>query len=342
MREKLQKYWRRKKRPILISAVSVAVLTLGFTAGFLVSSAVNNAPDPCLSSFTFINPNLDCGFSDRKTQSLASLETQLNSDIAGYEQNGQATRIGISVRDLASNRFIGINDNSMFYMASLLKVPVLIAGYKLAEIEPSLLDQQITYTGTPNLYAEQEIKPAQVLTVGQSYSVRELIRRAIVYSDNTAAQILFNYYPPGFIDRVIQTLGLEFVRPEGTTENFVTPRSYANMFRLLYNASYLMRDDSNQALSLLTQSAYRDGAVALLPSSVQVAHKFAERTIMDPANPSNVVRQLHECGLVYAKNGDEPYTFCIMTEGTDYGQLQTILQNLSLEIYNAMVGTAGN
>ena len=73
------------------------------------------------------------------------------------------------------------------------------------------------------------------------------------------------------------------------------------------------------------------------PSSVIVAHKFAERTIVDPKTGAILSRQLHECGIVYAQRGTEPYTFCIMTEGENYSDLQGIIQDISLEIYTAMV-----
>lgn len=325
----------------VVGAASLAIFLLGFVShrAFFSSPPDNN---PCTSDLTFIKPNLDCNLSDEKAQNFSILEEKLKEDIAGYKQRGGATRVSVFARDLRSSRFVGVNENDAFYMASLLKLPVLIGGYKLAEVEPRVLDQQIKYTGTPNLYDEQYIKPAQILEAGKSYTVRELMRRAVAYSDNTAAQLLYNYYPPEFLDRIIQALGIEFTRPEGTTENFVTARTYANVFRSLYNASYLTAVYANDALSTLTKATYSDGATAKLPKAVLVAHKFAERSAPDPANSSKLIRQLHECGLVYAKDGTEPYTFCIMTEGADYGELQKILQDLSLEIYNAMIDSTDN
>lgn len=335
MRGKLQKYARSALTPV----AGIALL-VGLSAGFMTYyffSEPDADDNPCVSSATFINPNLDCNLSDKKSQNLDDLEKKIKTNIALYQQNGKATRVSVFARDIMSSRFVGVNENDMFYMASLLKLPVLIGGYKLAEVEPRILDQQITYTGTPNLYSEQYIKPTEVLEKGESYTVRDLIRRSVMYSDNTAAQLLYDYYPPEFLDRIIQALGIEFTRPEGVKENFVTARTYANIFRSLYNASYLTREYANEALSTLTKTTYSDGATAKLPPGVLVAHKFAERSSPDPANPSRFTRQMHECGLVYAKGGTEPYTFCILTEGADYGALQQIQQDLSLEIYNAMV-----
>jgi hypothetical protein len=37
---------------------------------------------------------------------------------------------------------------------------------------------------------------------------------------------------------------------------------YASFFRVLFNASYLNRKDSEKALALLTKVAFRDGLIA--------------------------------------------------------------------------------
>jgi|CXWL01.1.fsa_nt_gi hypothetical protein len=320
------------------------VLLATFSFGFVSQRAFLSLFDTalCTSDLTLIKPNLDCNLSEKKTENLSTLEEKLKENIAEYKEKGRAIRISVFVRELRSTRFVGVDENDLFYMASLLKVTVLIAGYKLAEVEPRVLDQEITYNGIPNVYNEQYIKPNEVLEKGKSYSIRELMRRAIVYSDNTAAQLLYDYYPIEFLDRIIQALGIEFTRPEGSKENFVTARTYANVFRSLYNASYLTATYANEALSTLTKITYGDGATAKLPMGVLVAHKFAERSLPDSKDSLKFIRQLHECGLVYAKDGVEPYTFCIMTEGTDYDALQSILQDLSLDIYNAMTGDTDN
>ncbi len=316
----------------LVAVVFLIGLAVGFMSGWLFPLASN----PCISDFTFINQNLDCNLSDKKTQSLGTLEGKIKEAILGYQERGKAIRVSVFARDVMSSRFVGVNENDMFYMASLLKLPALIGGYKLAEVEPRILDQEILYSGKPNLYDQQNIRPAEALEVGKIYAIRELMRRAVVYSDNTAAALLYDYYPPEFLDRIMDALGLAFTRPQGEVENFVTARTYANVFRSLYNASYLTRAYANETLSILTKTTYHDGATAKLPPDVLVAHKFGERTLVFSSDPLKPVRQLHECGLVYAKNGEEPYTFCIMTEGSDVDELQKILQDLSLEIYMAM------
>jgi len=326
--------WRKNKY-ICISGL----LIIGVSGGVLLDRMTfqKGNSTPCASDLHFIKPDLNCGILDTKKVVLSGLQARLKVLIDGYENTGKAKRVSVFVRDLSSNRFAGVNDNDVYYMASLLKLPVLIGGYKLAEVEPRILDQEILYTGTPNLYGEQLIRPAEELIIGKKYTIKELMRRTVVFSDNTAAELLFNYYPSEFVDRILQALGMQTTRPTGEDENFITPRTYSGVYRMLYNASYLTEEYSNAALATLTQVTFSEGATAKLPSSVVVARKFAERSVPDPSNPPKMLRQLHECGIVYAKQSAEPYSFCIMTEGNDYQDLREVLQSVSLSIYNSMI-----
>jgi hypothetical protein len=62
------------------------------------------------------------------------------------------------------------------------------------------------------LDACKELKSSEVLNVGQSYTIKDLMRRSVVYSDNTAAQILFDYFPEEFLSKIMQALGISITR----------------------------------------------------------------------------------------------------------------------------------
>jgi beta-lactamase class A len=307
-------------------------------AGMLIQYAAfgEHRNPTCTSALDLIRPNLDCEISDTKSQQMSKLQNKLEALIPLYIKNGKADKIGVFVRDMKTTRFAGVNDGDTFIMASLLKVPLLITGYKMAEVEPKILDQEIKYTGKPDLYSEQSFPIEDKLIPNNSYTVRELMRRAVVYSDNTASELLAQSYPPNFFDRILKAVGLQIRSHDGNDENLTTPRSYANLFRILYNASYLTGEYSNEALKTLAQTTYRNGAVAKLPPGIAIAHKFAERTVFADKTHTIMFKQLHECGLVYAHAGKSPYTFCIMTEGKDFQDLQQVQQELSLDIYETI------
>lgn len=310
-------------------------MTTGFLIGVFLEPYIFKHNNSCVSKLHFIKPNLDCDTFDDKAENLSVLQEKLELFIDGIKKTGKVKRVGVFVRDLRTSRFVGVNDNDAYYMASLLKTPLLIGGFKLAEVEPKILEQEIVYNGQPDLYDDQVIKVNDELKIGNVYTIKQLMERSVIDSDNTAAQILFDYYPDEFMDRIMQALGVQLNKPTGETENIITARTYANVFRLLYNASYLTREYSNEALNILTQTSFNDGATAELPKGLVVAHKFAERTVVDVKN-SKTIKQFHECGLVYAKDAKEPYVFCIMTEGNKYEELEKIIADISLLIYNGI------
>lgn len=309
-------------------------MIIGVFLGRVVFS--DKLSNSCTSSLKLIKPNMDCETYDNKVETLNALKDGLSVSVAGFKKTGKAKRISVFVRDLKTSRFAGVDDDEVYYMASLLKTPVIIGGYKLAEVEPRILDQEVVYTGKPNLYDEQVIKSDEMMRIGSSYKIKELMRRAVVYSDNTAAQLLYDYYPNDFMDRIMQALGIQLTRPTGEKENLITARIYSNVFRILYNASYLTKEYSNETLLTLTKTAFNKGATAKLPKDVVVAHKFAERTVFDQSK-GLTLKQFHECGIVYAKKSEDPYIFCIMTEGDSYEDLESVVADLSLSIYEEMV-----
>ncbi len=325
--------------------VAASLLIIGLIAGSLIGKYFLRATtqnQDCLSDLHFINPGLNCTTADIKGTNLTNLENKINVLVSSYTNTDKANRVSVFVRDLDSKRFLSINDNETFDMASLLKLPLVIGGFKLAEVEPLILNQEITYTGTLDLNQEQEYKPEIKLETGQKYTVKELMKRAIDYSDNNAAQMLFDYYPKEFMDRIMQALGISISRPNGEKENLITARALSGVFRTLYNSAYLTREYSNETLSILTQTAYKGGMVSIVPKGTVVAHKFAERTQGNNDGIGTKYRQLHDCGIVYANNGKESFIYCIMTEGSDFSNLEKIQTEIASEIYQTMINSGSN
>ncbi len=314
----------------------LGLIVLGFFVGFLVfgkTGDITDLNDNCPPDLKFIKPEDDCeSFADAAAR-MQKLQDDLRKQVNVYLNSKRAERISIFGRDLNSQRFIIVNETEQFYMASLLKVPLAIAYYRLAEITPDLLEQKVVYTGSPNLYSEQEIQPPEKLEVGKTYTIRNLIRRALAYSDNTAAELLAeNYVSYDYLQKILFTLGLQ-PKAVDQKENIVTARSYASVFRTLYNSSFLSREHSNEILEYLFEDTFDLGATAGLPDGVKVAHKFGERSLVSPTTKKVVLRELHDCGVVYPEHGLGDYSFCIMTEGQNFSDLESIIQNISKTIY---------
>jgi beta-lactamase class A len=307
-----------------ICGVSIGLAgTWGFAA---YTSRQNNMPDACAKQYYLTNQSLDCAHFDARVDQLQALDAKLQAATDQYVKDKRATRVSVFVRGLLTRQFADSNENDTFAPASLLKLPLMIAYYKIAQLEPTILDSKLTYTESGTLNDNtQDMVPQNKLAVGQQYTVEQLIEDMIENSDNNSTSVLLSHMDPQIFDNTLIDLGLKI--PAGGTEvDFVTAKTYAGIFSQLYNASYLNRDYSQKALELMSKSVFAALSKGLPPGTV-VADKFGERQV---ENPDGTVakRELHDCGIIYEK-GARPYTLCIMTEGPDFTQLESVIKDIS-------------
>jgi hypothetical protein len=171
--------------------------------------------------------------------------------------------------------------------------------------------------------ATPHFKPKASAIPGNVYSVSELITLMIRDSDNNATLLLNQLLGSEKTQFTYSDLG---IKPPTNQNYSVTVRTYASFFRILYNATYLNREYSDKALHLLTESAFTKGLRAGVPTSIPIAHKFGERTILEGQE-----NQLHDCGIVYYPG--RPYLLCVMTRGSDYENMADAIKTISSIIY---------
>jgi len=314
------------------SACAVGVLLGVGVAVLLSAEGTISLQNNCSHQYPLTSPSLDCDYSDNAAR-LRALDQSFETATAQYIKEGRATRISVWVRDLESKQWAASNERATYAPASLLKLPLMIAYYKLSEIEPALLTTELPYTATENFDdTNQNFKPAATLVVGQSYTVEQLLEDMVVNSDNNAAVSLLSHLDPTLFNNTLIDLGIKIPQATGTID-FITVKSYANIFRILYNASYINRDNSQKALALMSKSVFK-GIAEPLPASATVADKFGEREV-DNQDGSVRTRELHDCGIVYGK-GVNPYTICIMTEGKNFDDLLSVIHDLSKLTYQML------
>jgi beta-lactamase class A len=287
----------------------------------------------CKGDYNFINPEVACLFSSSEDylERNKRLESKIQEMVDYLMNNGKATNISVFVRDLVARRWIGINENTNFAPASLLKLPILIAYYKLSEIEPTVLSKKHTYNGPTEINDEmQRIKPKETLEVGKEYTVEELLFRMIVYSDNNALSILYDSIDNDFLNDVFIDLGIYVPVSSSIETKLLSPKAYGNILRMLFNSSYLEPLNSDKALDLLTKTTFNDGLRSNIPQEIKIAHKFGERETK--AKNNNIVTEnLYDCGIVYYT--ENPYILCIMTQGFNLNDLGEVIRNISRVVY---------
>lgn len=276
-----------------------------------------------MEGYKYIKPIL---FVDEDCESpdLQGMKTELVDYIEDCKETGQLHSASVYVKDYQNNSWFCINGDEKFMPASLMKVPFLITFMKMNEQHPGILDKKVPYTKPFNT-VKTPVTIANTIQMGNTYTIRDLLKYMIKFSDNNATFLLSQNIDVPTLNKVFTDMGLE--EPKlGSTNLFMTAFEYSRFMRTLVNGTYLSKEDSEYAIQLLTTTVFDKGIQSGLPKDVTFAHKFGES-----GNENEV--QLHESGIVYM-NG-KPYLITVMTKGNSIDKLSSILKEISSKVYTS-------
>ena len=309
-----------KKINLKFILLPLVILALFF---IFLKGYCSDRPDPAAKkSKRLTNPLLQYV----KFKELPLFRPEVEELIKKEKEKGAVTRVAVYFRDLSDGMWFGISEREKFTPASLLKIPIMMSYFKLAEKDPGILNKKIKYETPKSQLFSPGIKEKSSAEEGKYYTVDELVRFMIVESDNKASLLLLENLPKGELKRTFANFRIN--PGTGSFEgDFVSLKICASFLRILYNASYLNEELSEKALRYLEECSYRDGiAAAGLPKDIIVAHKFGERFSEETGE-----RQLHEIAIVYYP--ESPYILAVMTSGKDYAQLARVIKDISELVY---------
>lgn len=312
---------------VIVASVFIAVYSHNILFG---ESGIN-----CPKKYDFISHDLNC--SEDSHDQVVGLKESVNILVKDKISKGEVFKISVFYRDLNSKQWFGINENENFAPGSLLKLPLAMLYYKLAEMDPGILEKEYLYTKSENsqfLYNGQTIKPQERLESGKTYTVSYLVKNMIQDSNNEQVSLLVNNVDKSFFDKVYIDLGVFFPKTGGIEQDFVSVKTYGAILRSLYNASYLNQQYSNELLTVMSESSFRSGIAGGVPKSVKVSNKFGERVVTNPNSGEIIYNELHDCGIIYDDN-EENYILCVMTKGKDFKTLENIISEISKKIYQS-------
>ncbi|MDB5225336.1 MAG: hypothetical protein JWL87_288 [Candidatus Adlerbacteria bacterium] len=283
--------------------------------------------------YRFIDPLLGLRQVNEDTSpDFAALRVKLEDYLKQEQKNGHASAVSVKVRDLQTSTGFTINPDEKYAPASLLKVPTMMAYFKLAESDRSLLVQKITYKGEEDTTRMPMFPPSERLEKGESYSVLELIERMVRLSDNDSLLLLNEHLVSLGRPQAVQSLGRDLgIEDVYVSDDFITIQGYAMFWRVLYNATYLSRDMSENALQILSSTDYAGGIKSGVPKGIAVAQKFGEYGLLEKGSQDILKAEMHDCGIVYLPA--HPYLLCVMTKGKDVQELDGIIREISKMAY---------
>ncbi|MBT2369354.1 class A beta-lactamase [Streptomyces sp. ISL-10] len=173
-------------------------------------------------------------------------------------------RLGVYAVDTGSGHEVAYNDGERFAYASTFKA--LAAGAVLRTYSLKGMDRVVTYSAD-ELIAHS---PVTEKHVGTGMSLRDLCEAAVRYSDNTAANLLFDALGgPKGLNAVLEAMGddvtlMERREPElsrwapGERRDTTTPRAFAKDLRAFVLGDALGKDERAQLTKWLRTNTTGD------------------------------------------------------------------------------------
>lgn len=192
-------------------------------------------------------------------------------------------------------------DDVELVAASLMKVPIVMELYKVAELGRINIDQEVVLKTE---WLDSDFGRLWQKGAGYRLTLRKAAELAMVESDNTATRAIYASID-GLLSGEEASLGFLDVplHTEDDATAIINARAYASFLKCLYFTCYLSHDSSQEILDLLSRSTGSNRIAAGTASGVAVAHKIGSH--------SDKVQS--DCGIVYVPHRN--YILCIMLAG---------------------------
>lgn len=224
----------------------------------------------------------------------------------------QNDNIGLYYRDIKNQYSITIHETANFYGASVIKL--LDATYLLRKAMNNELnlDDKIVYQSK---HISDYSLGMENYQIGAEVPIRELIKYAISYSDNTAHEMLYEYIGIDNLKQYASTLGISLTIDEKEHFGYMTAEGTN---KILAEAYHIISSNIEYG-ELLALAMDNDYYNSLNFSEIRFIHKYG-----------HYGSAYNEIGIYNTKN---PYFISILTS-YGYQDYENKVRDISKQIYN--------
>lgn len=252
-----------------------------------------------------------------------------------------AETVAVAYYDLATRKELLINPDVSFHAASTMKVPVMMEIYRQAAMGKLSLDQRIPvkndfasivdgshYSLAPDGDSDQSL----YTKVGQTETIRELIRLMITVSSNLATNILIEQISPGRVMDLMRKIGANNIRVlrgvedgkafQKSLNNTTTARDLMIILRQIAERRAISAKASDEMINIMLDQTFNEGIPAGLPQNARVSHKTGSITKIN-----------HDAAIVYPPDR-KPYVLVVLTRGIEDEKLaHKLIADISRVVY---------
>ncbi|MBE7719054.1 MAG: serine hydrolase [Lacrimispora celerecrescens] len=213
--------------------------------------------------------------------------------------------------------------------ASVIKMFVMAAAFEKEKRGTFSMDEMFS------VKKEDRVPSCGALTYlhdGILVTGMDLVTLMIIFSDNTATNVLIDILGMEEINEIIRGLGFrqtllqrkmyDMERSGRGIQNYITAHETGRLLKMMYNGVLIDRQSSKTMISILKNQQLCSKIpfyLQALSESPEIAHKTGEDTGIT-----------HDVGIVYGK---EPFLVCFCGNETDTPAFERVMAEVSLDLY---------
>ncbi|WP_438315781.1 serine hydrolase [Sporosarcina sp. FA9] len=245
----------------------------------------------------------------------------------------------IVLEDMDREEVWAVNQEELFYAASIIKLPIMAAAFDLAEQGKLTLSKQI------ELKRENQVGGAGVLqhlTPGTELTIYDLLTLMIIQSDNTATNILIDIVGVKQIQQMMKVLGMrksEFYNKVMTVptkiigRNMITAVDISGLLKKFATGQSTSLHSCQQMIDIMKKQQLQNGFSAHLPK--HSSDIVGQKPEWELASKSGSVTGIqHDAGIFYV--GNRTMTLTVLSRECDGRLAQSTLAKIGLDVYKYM------
>ena len=231
-----------------------------------------------------------------------------------------------------SGESISYHEDESFQSASLIKIPMIIEGYRQAEKKDIYLNQPLTI---PRFEVTRGSGVLHTLSDKVMLTVEDLLTIMITISDNTATNMMMNMLGFDEINQCIQDLGLQntilqrrmfdFKALKEGRDNTISAADTVTCLKAMHTGDFLTKESQEKIMFIFEQQQIKDKLPSQMGKGVRVGNKTG-----------NIRGVAHDAAIVRSVK-DTVYVTVLTEDFASEDESRRIISKIGKIIYDEMI-----
>lgn len=240
------------------------------------------------------------------------IDAELEKQFAKIAEEARG-RVGVAAVVIETGEAAFLNADQRFPMQSVYKLPIAMAAMEQVRLGEIDLDEKVGVTKDDMVREGMRSPLRDQNPNGGEFTIRELIRLALVESDGTASDVLLRLVPPTEVQSYLTQIGVRDMKVVNTEkelgrdwqtqyENWSTPMASVDLLRSI--RGWKKRDDNSSEKEMWILKFMKESVPGqkrlrgLLPKDTRVDHKTGTG-----GTQNGITGATNDIGVIYLPAG---------------------------------------